>query len=135
MMHCTPEIVTFKDDGKEIYVKKSECPLVRYWASQYRAKVKVAWIPKEGGRPLLSDPDVQYPDVEYVASMAPGQEFEKGGTMWVVPSSTIGAFRDANLIERLLCTANAKDYEEIRRNLSEAGYPDDVLDTAPTPNK
>jgi hypothetical protein len=126
MMHCTPEIVTFKDDGNEIYVKKSECPLVRYWASQYRAKVKVAWIPRAGGCPRLFDPDC-------VVYMAPGQELEKGDTMWAVPSSTMGAFRDANLIERLLSTANAKDYEEIRRNLSEAGYPDDVLDTAPTP--
>lgn len=125
-MHCTPKMAMFKDDGREIYVKESECPLIQFWASKYGAKVKVAWIPKGGGSPLLFDS-------EYVASVAPGQELEKGDSMWTVPSSTMGAFHDANLIERLLSTADAKDYKEIRRNLSEVGYPDDVLDAAPTP--
>lgn len=129
-MHCTSEMVTVKDDGREVYIKKSECPLVRCWASKYGAKVKVAWIPKGGGCPVLFDPDV-----EYITSMTPDQELEKGDTMWAVPSSTMGAFRDASLIERLLSTTNAKDYKEIRRNLSEAGYPDDVLDAAPTPHR
>ena len=128
-MRCTPQIVTFKDDGSEIHVKKSECPLVRYWASKYGAEVKVAWIPKGGGGgPLLFDYDCVVPVV-------PGQGLEKGDTMWVVPSDTMGASRDANLIERLLSTANTRDYEEICRNLSEAGYPDDVLDGAPTPDR
>ena len=127
-MRCAPGMVEFKDDGREIHVKKSDCSLIQYWASKYGAKVKVAWAPKEGGSPLLFDPDV-----EQVASMAPSPELEKGDTVWAVPSSTMGAFRDASLIERLVSTASAKDYEEIRRNLSEAGYPDDVLDAAPTP--
>ena len=127
-MRCTPGMVEFKDDGREIHFKKSDCPLVRYWASKYGAKVKMAWIPKEGGSPLLFDPDV-----EHVASMASGLKLEKGDTVWAVPSSTMGAFRDASLIERLVSTASAKDHEEIRRNLSEAGYPDDILDAASTP--
>ena len=129
-MHCTPGMVEFKDNGKEIYVKKGDCPLVRYWASKHGAKMKVVWIPKEGGGPLLFDSDI-----EYVSSIAPDQELEKGDTVWAVPSSKTGAFRDACLIERLLSTANAKDYDEIRRNLSESGYPGDVLDAAPTPDR
>jgi hypothetical protein len=128
MMRCLPEMVTFENDGEEIYVKKSECPLARYWASKYGAKVKVAWLPKGGGAPLLFDSD-------YVTSIVPGQGLEKGDTVWAVPSSTTGAFHDASLIEHLLSTTNAKDYKEIRRNLSEAGYPDDVLDAVPTPDR
>jgi hypothetical protein len=129
-MCCTSEMITFRDNGKEIHVKRSECPLVQYWASKYGAKVKVAWIPKGGGYPLLFDPDI-----EYATSMAPGRELVKGDTMWAVPSSTMGAFRDACLIERLLSTADAMDYSEVRRDLSRAGYPDAVLDAAPAPHK
>jgi hypothetical protein len=127
-MRCTPGMVEFKDDGREIHVRKSDCLLVQYWASKYGARVKVAWTPKEGGSPLLLDHDV-----EQVTSLVPGPEWEKGDTVWAVPSSTMGAFHEASLIERLVSTASAKDYEEIRRSLSEAGCPDDVLDAAPTP--
>ena len=127
-MRYTSEMVEFKSDGRETYVKKSSCALVRYWASKYGAKVKVAWISKEGGDPLLSDSNV-----ECVASIVPGSEFEQGDTVWAVPSTTPGASHDASLIKRLVSTASAKEYAEIRQDLSAAGYPDNILDAVPVP--
>jgi len=88
-MCCTPDMVEFENNGEEIYVKKTDCPLVKHWARKYQAKVKVASIPKLGS-PLLFDSDV-----EHVAFMAPGSEVERGDTVWAVPSSTMGVLHDA----------------------------------------
>ena len=131
-MSCTPDAVDFKDNGEYIYFKKTDCSLVKHWATKYDAKEKMEWIPEVSGT-LVGEPELSDPDVEHIISIVPGPELRKGDTVWAVPSSTMGASSDASLIERLVSTASAKDYEEIRRNLSEAGYPDDVLDAAPTP--
>ena len=126
-MCCTPDMVEFGNNGEEIYVKKTDCPLVKHWARKYQARVKVAWIPKLGP-PLLFDFGV-----EHVAFMAPGSEVEKGDMVWAVPSSTMGVLHDASLIKRLVSAVSVEDYYGIRRNLSEAGYPDDILDVVPSP--
>ena len=126
-MHCTPETVQFKDDGRDVYFPTSDCSLVRHWMNEHGAEVKVAWIPKQGGIPLLHDPKWD------IIGSGPGQEYTKGPTVWAVPRSTKGACDEARLIQRLVSPASARDYQESRRNLSNAGYPDDVLDAAPIP--
>jgi len=127
-MHCPPEKVQFQNNGREIYVKKSDCPLAAHWASKYGAEEKVAWRSKEGGTPFLVESDV-----EHVASMAPGSELEKGDTVWAVPSSRMGAYNDGKLIQRLASTASVKDYHEFRQSLLAAGYPKSTLDEVPAP--
>ena len=127
-MLCTPEMVKFEDNGKEIYFKVSKCPLVQHWATKYRAKRMVEEIPKGGGCPLLHE--LGWEPIGFLDGSPRG---EKGDTVWVVPSSTMGASHDANLIRRLLSATNAKDYKDIRRNLSEAEYPGHVFDAAPSP--
>ena len=91
--------------------------------------MKVAWKREGEGSPSLFDPDV-----EWVADLAPGPAPQKGDMVWAVPSSTMGAFHDASLIQRLVSTVSAREYEEIHRALSEAGYPNDVLAVAPAPS-
>ncbi len=127
-MCCTPEILTLGDTGDWVYLEASECPLVQYWATKYRAKRMVEEIPKGGGCPLLHE--LGWEPIGFLDGSPRG---EKGDTVWVVPSSTMGAFPEANLIQRLLSTANAEDYKEIRRTLSKAKYPDNVLAAAPKP--
>ena len=122
-MSCTPETVKVEDDGRDVYLPDSDCSLVLHWKTKYEAKLKVAWIPKGGGLPLLYDADWK----------PTGQLSTKGPTVWAVPSPTIGAYRDAVLIQRLVSPASAWDYQESRRNLSDAGYPDDALDAVPPP--
>jgi len=127
-MCFTPDVVGFADDGKWIYVKKTDCPLVDYWARRHQADETVA-LAQKARPPIVLDPGE-----EFVASMAPGSEIEGEDTVWVVPSSTMGAFREASLIKRLVFAVSAKDNREIRRGLSEIGYPDDILDTVPSPS-
>jgi hypothetical protein len=127
-MHCPPETVQFQNNGREIYVKKSDCPLVRHWATKYGAVEKVAWGPKGGGTTLLD-----LPEFEPGPSMAPGSELEKGDTVWAVPSSRMGAYNDGKLIQRLASTASVKDYHEFRQSLLAAGYPKSTLDEVPAP--
>ncbi len=127
-MHSMAEPVEFKNDGREIYTKRSDCSLVKHWARRYGAKVKTAWMPKEGGTASLFESDD-----EDVRSLAPDSDSEKGDTVWAVPSSTMGAVHDASLITRFASAATVTDYDEIRRSLMAAGYPNNVLDTVPAP--
>ena len=121
-MCCTPEMVKFTDDGQWVYVKGSECPPVKYWQKKYGAKVTVARMPEGGGFPIIDDPGW-----EPLGSRTLDEGSEKGFTVWVVPHSTERAYYEGTLIERLVSPANAKDYKDVRRKLSEAGYTDKVL--------
>jgi hypothetical protein len=93
-----------------------------HWKNKYDAKTKVEWIPK-AGTPLLFDPDI-----EAVTPIVPGSHYQKGNTVWAVPSSTMGAYHDADLIRRLAFAATANEYEAAHRGLSEADYPRQALD-------
>ena len=127
-MSCTPQTVEVEDDGEDVWVPTSDCSLVQHWATKYEAEEKLEWTSNKTGRTMLTERNVKD-----VRSSVPGEEWKKGPTVWAVPSPTIGAYRDADLIQRLVSPASARDYQESRRNLSRAGYPDDVLDAVPTP--
>ena len=121
-MPCTPDIVDSDDNGKEVYLRKTDCPLVEYWAGRYNARVKVKWLSVTGVW-LLADP----------GDSVGGSEWEKGEAVWAASSLVMGASNDAYLIKRLVSTSNQDEYNEIRHTLSKSGYPEEALDSVPPP--
>jgi len=119
---CTPDIVDGNDNGKEVYLTKSACPLVKYWANRYNARVQVRWLSATGAW-LLVNP----------GNLICGSEWEKGEAVWVASSLIMGASNDAYLIRRLISTSSQDEYNQIRRTLSKSDYPEDVLDSVPPP--
>jgi hypothetical protein len=125
-MLCTPDAVEFKDNGKHVYFKATDCPLVKHWKTKYDAQTKVEYILR-GGTSLLFDSD------ESTKPLLPGSDHERGDTVWAVPSAEPGAYYEASLIRQLALATTAKEYEQCRLNLSKAGYPPDVLAAIESP--
>ena len=126
-MPCTPDAIQFNRNSEWVYFKKANCSLVEHWKDRYDAKTKVEWTQKVGESWLLD------PDCESVTPLVPGSDWKKGDTVWAVPISTMGAFRDADLIRQLASALSASVHKRIRLTLSESGYPQDALDAIRLP--
>lgn len=120
---CTPDIVDGNDNGKEVYLSRSDCPVVKYWANRYNARVQVRWL-SAAGTWLLADP----------GDLICGSGWEKGETVWAASSLIVGASNDAYLIRRLVSASSRDEYNRIRHTLSKSGYPKGVLDSVSPPS-
>jgi hypothetical protein len=127
-MHSTPRRIAF-DDGQNVWMREADHTVVGHWATKHSAQLLVERVRESGAISHFVESAIDRP----IAINGTIPKYIETHNVWVVPSSKLGAYYEATLIESLLSAVSAQDCKRLRRTLSQAGYPDSVLDTVPEP--
>jgi hypothetical protein len=127
-MHSTPGKIAF-NNTQYVYIRETNHAVVRHWAAKHKAQKTVEYVPQLG---IISElHDAGWDSPQFINGSSP--KYKETHMVWAALSSTPDAYHEATLIESLLSADSAQDYKRLRRTLSQAGYPDGVLDTVPMP--
>ena len=128
-MHSTPKTIQVVDNGRWVVFRKIDPPLARHWATKHNAET-MSLVTPQGDLPQVLIVDlVDVPPV----SLDRDTTYDLVEECWVAPSSNLNASNEAFHIQRLLHTQSAIEYNQSRQTLTQAGYPDAVLNTVPRP--
>lgn len=114
------------DNGLYVWLRPVTGSLVEFWARRYGARAMEECISDHGHVDLV---DAGY-DCPFVLGARP---YRKGAAVLAALSHDMGAYYEAQLMREFLSATTADDYSRARRALSQASYPDELLDSVRSP--
>ena len=117
------------DEGREyVYFHETDCQIVNYWKKKNNCRTLVLYEDENNNKQL-----VDKRGFPAVSILLPQPLFKEIGNVWAGASDKSGTYAESSLIQKLHSCSNFREYELTFNQLSDVGYPKEILNSVPRP--